>query len=72
VNCFTAFHCRGALSNSKKALLDVIIESYRKPTLGNPSKFAPMSIQNLSLPLEKPLECPRALIHTAANKQENE
>jgi hypothetical protein len=72
VNCFAAFHCRGALSNSKKALLDVIFESCRKPTLGNPSKFAPTSIQHLSLPSEKELECPRALIRTAANKEENE
>jgi hypothetical protein len=72
VNCFMAFHYRGALSTSRKALLNVIFKSSCKPTLGNPSKFAPTSIAHLCLPSEKETAKPRALIRIKANKEINE
>jgi hypothetical protein len=72
VNYFTAFDYRGALSTSRKALLDVIFKSSCKPTLGNPSKFAPTSIAHLCLPSEKETKKPRALIRIKANNEINE
>ena len=67
-----AFHYQGSLSTSRKALLDVIFQSSCKPTLGNPSKFAPTSIAHLCLPSEKETAKPRALIRIKANKEINE
>ncbi len=50
VNCFMAFHCRGALSSSRQAVLDVVLTSKKTPTVGKPSKFVPTSIDILILP----------------------
>jgi hypothetical protein len=72
VNCFMAFHYRGALSTSRKALLDVIFKLSCKPTLGNPSKFAPTSIAHSCLSSEKETAKPRALIRIKANKEVND
>jgi len=72
VNCFTAYHYRGAMNASRTALLDVIFTATSKPYLGRRSKYAPQSASNLCLPAEKETERPRALIRTKANKAENE
>jgi len=53
VSCFAAFHYRGTLSSSHKALLDVVFQSDRNPTVGLPSKYAASDMSQLQLPLLK-------------------
>ena len=37
VNCFTAFHYRGALSSSRQARLNLLLDADTKPSVGKPS-----------------------------------
>lgn len=71
VNCFTAFHYRGALSTSRQALLNVAYDSTTRPTVGKPSKFAPASIHDLELPVDRQTKYPRAPVRTKANLESN-
>jgi hypothetical protein len=71
VNCFTAFHYRGVLSNRHSALLDVVFNSDAQPTVGKPSQYAPTSTSHMRLPAEKDSLFTRALIRTKANAQAN-
>ena len=71
VNCFTAFHFRGALSTCHKALLEVVLQADDHPTVGLPSKYAPTSIEQLKLPTEKSPRKHLAKIRTKANRKSN-
>jgi len=71
VNCFTAFHYRGVLSTKLNALLDVVFDSDRRPTVGHPSKYAPTSTMHMKLPAEKETIFPRALVRKKSNVTAN-
>ncbi len=53
VNCFTAFHFRGALSISHKTLVEVVLESGREQQFSLSSKYCPKSIADIKLPQDK-------------------
>jgi hypothetical protein len=71
INCFTAFHYRGVLSQKHNALLDVVFSSDEQPTKGQPSKYAPTSTDHMLLAAEKETMFTRALIWTKANAMAN-
>jgi hypothetical protein len=72
VNCFTVFCYRGALCSSRRARLEVVLDSTFRPTVGKPSKFVPQSLENLQLPAERETMYPRANTRIKANKVSNQ
>jgi hypothetical protein len=64
VNCFMAYHYHGILSQSHKALLDVDFNSDKKPTVGKPRIYSPISTSHLNLPCEKESYYMKALVRT--------
>jgi len=72
VNCFTAYHYRGVMSNSHKALLDVVFNSDKKLTMGKPSIYAPNNMAHMKLPAEKEAAYIKALVRIKSNKRANE
>lgn len=71
VNCFTAYHYQDVMSNSHKALLDVVFYSDKQPTVGKPSIYAPANTSHMKLPAEKESSYMKALVRTKANKRAN-
>jgi len=71
VNCFTAFHYCGALSTSRRAVLQVVVDSATHPTVGQPSKFVPQPLNELQLPVDRDMMFPRANIRIKANANVN-
>jgi hypothetical protein len=72
VNCFTAFHYHGALCSSRRAKLEVVLDSTSRPTVGKTRKFVPQSLENLQLPAERETVYPRADTRIKANKVSNQ
>jgi len=59
------------LSTKLNALLDVVFDSDRCPTVGHPSKYAPTSTMHMKPPAEKETIFPRALVCKKANVTTN-
>ncbi len=53
VNCFTAFHFRGALSTSHKTLIELVVKSEAEQQFSHRSNYCPRSIADLKLPQDK-------------------
>ena len=53
VNCFTAYHCHGALVGDTKALADMVIAANRMPRAANKTSKHVGDIETLVLPERK-------------------